>query len=177
MSMGDNDGQMIFGDLGALKLPDICITGEEKPRKNLAQETCPDRGSNPRPLHDRLTCYHLLHSGGWETSSHGDIPLLECCFSPNNASKIARCGLVCCPDEGTMRHFSSSLISFIGHVHGGSSNIFVINLFDSLTFRHPINVDNLPLDIEKTIIALNFSLLMCFLLPMGLGSSNAWIVA
>ena len=31
----DDDGQMIFGDLGGLKLPDICLTGEEKPRKNL----------------------------------------------------------------------------------------------------------------------------------------------
>ena len=24
----DNDGQMIFGDLGGLKLPNICLTGE-----------------------------------------------------------------------------------------------------------------------------------------------------
>ena len=38
---------MIFGDLGGLKFPDICFTGEEKPRKNLTQETCLDRGSNP----------------------------------------------------------------------------------------------------------------------------------
>ena len=29
----DNDGQMIFGDLGGLTLPDICLTGEEKPRE------------------------------------------------------------------------------------------------------------------------------------------------
>ena len=27
------DGQMIFGDLGSLKFIDICLTGEEKPRK------------------------------------------------------------------------------------------------------------------------------------------------
>ena len=46
----DNDGQMIFGDLGGPKLPDICLTCEEKPRKNLTQETGPDRGSNPGPL-------------------------------------------------------------------------------------------------------------------------------
>ena len=45
----DYDGQMIFGDLVGLKFPDICLTGEEKPRKNLTQETCPDRGSNPGP--------------------------------------------------------------------------------------------------------------------------------
>ena len=41
MIMDDNDGQMIFGDLVGLKLPEIRLTGEEKPRKNL---TCPDRG-------------------------------------------------------------------------------------------------------------------------------------
>ena len=33
-----------YGDLRGLKLPDICFTGEENPRKNLIQETCPDRG-------------------------------------------------------------------------------------------------------------------------------------
>ena len=29
----DNDGQMIFGDLEGLKLPDICLTGEEKQKE------------------------------------------------------------------------------------------------------------------------------------------------
>ena len=33
MSIDHYDGQMIFGDLAGLKLPDICLTGEEKPRK------------------------------------------------------------------------------------------------------------------------------------------------
>ena len=47
-----------------LKFPDICLTGEEKPRKNLTQETCPDQGSNPGPLCNKHACYHLLHSGG-----------------------------------------------------------------------------------------------------------------
>ena len=58
MSDDDNDGQMIFGDLGGLKIPDICLTGEEEPPKNLTKETCPDRESNPGPLHDRraTTC-------------------------------------------------------------------------------------------------------------------------
>ena len=64
MIMGDYDGQLIFGDLGGLKLPDICPTDEEKPRKNLIQETCPDRGSNPGSLRDRRACYRLSHSGG-----------------------------------------------------------------------------------------------------------------
>ena len=64
MSMDDNDGQMIFGDLGGLKLPDIWLTGEKKPRNNRTQETCPDRGSNPGPLQDMRACYHLLFSSG-----------------------------------------------------------------------------------------------------------------
>ena len=55
---------MIFGDLVGLKFPEICLTGEEKPRKNLTQETCSDRESNPGPLRDTRACYHLLHSGG-----------------------------------------------------------------------------------------------------------------
>ena len=49
----DNDGQIILGDLGGQMLPDICLTGEEKPRENLTQETCPDRGSNPSPLREQ----------------------------------------------------------------------------------------------------------------------------
>ena len=50
MIMDDDDGQMIFGDLMVIKIPDIRLIGEEKPRKNLTQETCPDRGSDPGPL-------------------------------------------------------------------------------------------------------------------------------
>ena len=64
MMMDDYNGQMIFADFGDLKFPDICLTGEEKLRENLTQETCPDRGSNPGPLYDKRACYHLLHSGG-----------------------------------------------------------------------------------------------------------------
>ena len=64
ISDDDNDDQMIFGDHGGLKLPDICLTGEEKPRKNLTQETCPDQGFHPGPLRDRHACCCLAHSGG-----------------------------------------------------------------------------------------------------------------
>ena len=61
----DNDGQMIFGDLGGLKFPDICLTGEEKLRKKTSpRKLCPDRGSNLGPLRDRRACYRLIHSGG-----------------------------------------------------------------------------------------------------------------
>ena len=43
MIMDDGDGQMIFGDLMGLKLPDIRLTGEEKPRKK------PHPGNLSRP--------------------------------------------------------------------------------------------------------------------------------
>ena len=39
----DYGGQMIFGDLVGLKFPDICLTGEEKPRKK------PHPGNLSRP--------------------------------------------------------------------------------------------------------------------------------
>ena len=71
MSDDDNDDQMIFGGLRGLKLPVIRLTGEENPRKNLAQETCPDRGSNPSPLRDRRACYRLAHSGGRQCTVNG----------------------------------------------------------------------------------------------------------
>ena len=64
MMMYDYDGQIIFGDLVGLKLPDIRLTGEGKPRKNHTQETYPDRGSNPGPLRDNRACNHFFHSGG-----------------------------------------------------------------------------------------------------------------
>ena len=41
MNMDDNDGQMIFGDLGGLKLPDICLTGEENPEKTSLRKLAP----------------------------------------------------------------------------------------------------------------------------------------
>ena len=41
--MDDYDGQMIFGDLVGLNLPDIRLTGEEKPRKK------PHPGNLSRP--------------------------------------------------------------------------------------------------------------------------------
>ena len=70
MMMDDYDGRMMFGDLVGLKLPDIRLTDEEKPRKNLTQETCPHRESNPGPLRDKRACYLLLHSGGRNFSSY-----------------------------------------------------------------------------------------------------------
>ena len=49
MMMDDYDGQMIFRELVGLKLPDIRLTGVEKPRKNLTQDICPDRMIEPGP--------------------------------------------------------------------------------------------------------------------------------
>ena len=65
--MTENCLAIVFHCGPALKLPDICLKDEEKPRKNLTQETCPDRGSNPGTLRDRRTCYRLAHSGGLNT--------------------------------------------------------------------------------------------------------------
>ena len=70
----DDDGQMILGDLGGLKFPEICLTGEEKPRKKPHPGNLSRPGSNPGPLRDKRTCYYLLHSGGpvawlWENIS------------------------------------------------------------------------------------------------------------
>ena len=79
MIMDDYDGQMIFGDLGGRKLPEICLTGEEKTRKSLTQETCPDRGSNPGLLRDRRACYRLFHSGGLQ-------PVVE----PGTSGRVVR---------------------------------------------------------------------------------------
>ena len=58
MSDDGNDGQMIFGDLGGLKLPDICLTGEEKPRKNLI----------PTGDRTRARCVTAAHATAWPTS-------------------------------------------------------------------------------------------------------------
>ena len=41
MSIDDYDGQMIFGDFEDLKLPDICLTEEEKFRENLPRKLLP----------------------------------------------------------------------------------------------------------------------------------------
>ena len=77
---------------------------------------------------------------GKRKKSNGDVQSLECCFSPNNTQQIVHC-----PDEGSLRHSSTSLVSsHHTHVHGGPSIHFIINLIDSLTFTHPINVDNPP---------------------------------
>ena len=70
MMMDGYDGELIFGDLGGLKLPDICLTGEEKPRKNLTQETCPDRGSN------RARCVTGPHATACSTEVDMRFPLM-----------------------------------------------------------------------------------------------------
>ena len=37
----DNDGQIILGDLGGLKLHEICLTGEENPEKTSPRKLFP----------------------------------------------------------------------------------------------------------------------------------------
>ena len=49
MMMDDYDDQMIFRDLVGLKLPDIYLTGEEKPRKKPHPGNLSRPGTEPRP--------------------------------------------------------------------------------------------------------------------------------
>ena len=58
----DNDGQMTFGDLGGLKLPDICLTGEEKLRKNLPRKLVPTGERT------RARCVTDAHATAWPTA-------------------------------------------------------------------------------------------------------------
>ena len=60
MSGDDNDGQMVFGDLAGLKLPDICLTGEEKPGKK------PHPGNLSRPgIELGPACVTGAHATAW----------------------------------------------------------------------------------------------------------------
>ena len=59
----DNDGQMIFGDLGGPKLPDICLTGEEKPRK----KTSPKK-LVPTGYRTLARCMTGAHATAWPTA-------------------------------------------------------------------------------------------------------------
>ena len=49
MMMDDYDGQMIFGGLVGLKLPDICLTDEEKPQKKTHPGNLSRPGIEPGP--------------------------------------------------------------------------------------------------------------------------------
>ena len=60
--MSDDNGQMIFGDLGGVMLPDICLTGEEKPRKN------PPRKPVPTGDRTRARCLTGTHAAAWPTA-------------------------------------------------------------------------------------------------------------
>ena len=65
----DNDGQMIFGDLGVLKLPDICLSDEEKPRKTSSRKLVPtgDR-TRARCMTDAHATACPTAEDRWETS-------------------------------------------------------------------------------------------------------------
>ena len=68
----DDDGQMIFGDHGGLKFPDIFLTGEEKnPEKKLTQETCPDRVRCVTSAH-ATTCSTAVDINPYSAKSLGD---------------------------------------------------------------------------------------------------------
>ena len=59
----DYEVQMIFGDLVGLKRPDICLTGEEKPRKKTSLRKPVATGDRTRAPAWQGACYRLFHSG------------------------------------------------------------------------------------------------------------------
>ena len=69
MMMDDYDGQMIFGDLVGLKLPDIRLTGKEKPRK-----TSPRK---PVPTGDRTGAYCVTSAHATTCSTAVDVGALD----------------------------------------------------------------------------------------------------
>ena len=62
MSDDDNDGQIIFGDLGGPKLPDICLTGEEKSQKTSLRKLVPTGDRT------RARCVTGAHATSWLTA-------------------------------------------------------------------------------------------------------------
>ena len=62
---------MIFGDLGGLKFPDICLKGEEKPRK----KTSPRK---PVPTGDRTRarCVTSAHATTCSTAVEFELPIV-----------------------------------------------------------------------------------------------------
>ena len=77
MMMDDYDSQWYLGIDRAYVFLTFALQLRKNPEKNLTQETCPDRGSNPGPLHDKHTCYHLFHSGGQCMSKNPEGPVSE----------------------------------------------------------------------------------------------------
>ena len=91
----DNDVQIIFGDLVGLKLPDICPTGEEKPRKTSPKKLVPKgvrtrahcaRGAHasacPTAVDPFFICYLLFpyvgltpHPGTYNPNARGNLML------------------------------------------------------------------------------------------------------
>ena len=71
MTDDDNDGQMIFGDFGGLKLPDICLTGEEKPEKTSPRKRVPTGNRT------RARCVTGAHATAWPTAVDGTLRRLN----------------------------------------------------------------------------------------------------
>ena len=65
MNDDNNDGQMIFGGLGGLKLPDICLPGEEKPRKTSPRKLV------PTGVQTRARCVTGAHATACRTAVYG----------------------------------------------------------------------------------------------------------
>ena len=77
----DNDGQMIFGNLGGLKFPDIWHTGEEKPLEKSPRKLVPTGNRT------RSRCVTGAHSTAWPTAvDYKIIKLMSLSLSLTNMS-------------------------------------------------------------------------------------------
>ena len=73
MMMDDYDGQMIFGDLVGLKLPDIRLTGEENPEKTSVRKLVPTGDRTRAPC---VTSAHATTcSTAVDIEFHGNFPV------------------------------------------------------------------------------------------------------
>ena len=73
MTMDDYDGQMIFRDRVGLKLPDIRLTGEEKPRKKTTPRKLVPTGDRTRAC--CVTSAHATTCSTRWTKAHSRLVL------------------------------------------------------------------------------------------------------
>ena len=84
----DDDGQLIFGDLGGLKLSDICLTGEENPEKISPRKLVPTGDQT------RARCMTGVHATAWPTAV--DYTDIKICYKTDKfAFKGKKSKVVC----------------------------------------------------------------------------------
>ena len=156
MMMDDYDGQMIFGDLVGLKLPDIHLTDEEKPPKKPHPGNLSRLGIKPRPT-------------AWQARM---LPLV-----PQRWTKWFSVVFRCVPvkqEEWKIYHFVSSLakVDWKRMVESYFPPRWVLHLFISIPhFEHILYFLRLHYDING--LNCNEGLINIFYLNLG-ESGKLW---